>query len=111
MRGYNCLCTISQFTGSATNKTYAQLAANVKVMIAPASGDIVVLYPDIPIDKLFSFVIRTNTFTDILPASKISVTDGFGSEVTNGQTFIVKQVIQRNKIMGNFIIAGVCAKL
>lgn len=107
---YNCLITIRKVTGSADNKSFAALASGVKALITPASNEILALYPDLPAGQSYSFVINSDTITEIPAESEFTVTDNMTSELANSDVFTVLGLTRRNKVMRNFIYTGTCVK-
>lgn len=106
----NCLVTIKKVTGSADNKSFSTVSTGVKALILPASNEILALYPDLPAGQSYSFVINSDSITDIPAESELLVTDAMGSELTVNDSFSVLGVTRKNKVMRNIIHSGTCIK-
>lgn len=106
----NCLVTIKKVTGSASNKSFSNVATGVKALILPASNEILALYPDLPAGQSYSFVINSDSITDIPAESELLVIDAMGSELAVNDSFSVLGVTRKNKVMRNIIHSGTCIK-
>lgn len=106
----NCIVTIKKISGSADNKSYATLATGLKALLTPVSNEILALYPDLPAGQSYSFVINSDSLTELPAESELSVTDAMGSELAVGDIFSVLGISRKNKAMRNIIYSGTCIK-
>ena len=107
---YNCLITIKKVAGTAASKSFTTLATGIKALVTPASNEILALYPDLPAGQSYSFVINSDTVTDIPAESEFIVTDAMGSELAVNDSFTALGMTRKNKVMRNFVHIGTCVK-
>jgi hypothetical protein len=107
---YNSLVTIKKVSGTADNKNFVSIATAVKALIMPASNEILALYPDLPAGQSYSFVINSDSITEIPAESQFLVTDAMDSELAINDSFSVLGMTRKNKVMRNILHSGMCIK-
>lgn len=107
---HNVICTIKQFSGNEKNRSQANLATAVPVLLTPLSADYIALYPDLPVGGSYSFMLYHDSIT--IPAeSEFSITDAEVSEFTTSDKFVVKDLVQKFKVGGRVLHKGICIKV
>lgn len=107
---YNCLVTIKKISGSADNKSYTTLATGIKALILPASNEILALYPDLPSGQSYSYIINSDSLTELPAECELTITDSMTSELANNDSFTVLGLTRKNKVMRNILYSGTCIK-
>ncbi len=107
---YNCLITIKKISGSADNKSYTTLATGIRALILPVSNEILALYPDLPAGQSYTFMVNSDSLSELPSESELTVTDNMTSELANNDSFSVLGLTRKNKVMRNILYAGTCVK-
>jgi hypothetical protein len=105
---HNCLITIKQMTGSASSKALSQIGTSVKALILPVSNDILALYPNLPTGQAYSILLYSDL--NIKPEAEFVVSDALNQEITINSKFILSDNFRKNKVLGRYILNGVCIK-
>ncbi len=106
---YNCVVSLKAITGTASSKTQGTAVTGVRCYLLPASSDVMVMYPELPIGQSFSYLF-VNDSISVLPETELKITDAFSSELTVNDTFIVSGVAKKTKVAGQIILSGVCVR-
>ena len=106
---YNCIVKLTGMGGTSDDKKKQTAITDVRCYLTPASNDVLVMYPELPIGQSFSFLFVNDSIT-IEPETQIKVTDAFSSELTVNDTYIVSGVPKKNKIGGQIILSGVAVR-
>lgn len=105
----NCVVSLKTITGTADSKTQGTAVTGVRAFLAPASNEVLVMYPDLPIGQSFSFLFVGDA-TTVSPETEIKVTDAFDATLANNDIFIVSGVPKKNKVGGQVFLSGVCVR-
>lgn len=106
---YNCVVSLKSITGASSSKTQGTAVTGIRAYITPASNDVLVMYPELPVGQSFSYLF-VNDAIAVSPETEIKVTDAFSSELVVNDTFIVSGVAKKNKVGGQIILSGVCVR-
>lgn len=106
---YNCVVSLKSITGNADNKSQGTAVTAVRAYLTPATNDVLVIYPELPVGQTFSFLFVNDAIT-ISPETEIKVTDAFDTTLAINDIFIVSGVVKKNKIGGQVILSGVCVR-
>ena len=106
---YNCAVSLTSISGASSNKTQGTPTTLVRAYIAPASNEVLVMYPELPIGQSFTFNFVDDSIT-VVPETEIKITNAFSGELAVNQIFVVSGVPKKNKLAGQIFISGVCVR-
>lgn len=105
---HNCIIKIQRLTGDENNKTYQDLALNVRALIEPTSYEMAAMY-ETPVGQSFDFIIM-DQIDWVKPADKIIITDKETSPLNNNDELIVSGNALKSYVLGHIFNRGVAIK-
>jgi len=106
---YNCVVSLRSITGASNNKSQAAAVTGIRGLIIPASNEVLMMYPEIPVGQTFSYNFIDNGIT-ISPETEIKVTDAFNPELAINDIFIVSGVVRKSRIGCQILLSGICVR-
>lgn len=104
----NCIVKIQRLIGDENNKTYQDIAQDIRVLIEPTSTEMAAMY-DVPVGQSYDFVIM-DQIEDMRPADKIIITDKEISSLNVNDELIVSGNTMKSYVLGHLFNKGVAIK-
>lgn len=99
---------IRSFSGTTANRELTDLYEDVRCFISSARVEVAILYENVPLGKLFEFVIKNSDIDEIPAGAEITVTHPQQTGIDKDTIFIVNGQTQKQRTSGRFIITGTC---
>lgn len=110
MKTHNCTVDVYRLTGNQDSKTQVLVYEDVRVLIVPATNEMIAIYGDMPNGGLQSFLFK-NEVEGISPEDKLVVKNPHGVGAVAGDEYIVRGVTRDMTIMSQHLIEGVCVRV
>lgn len=107
---HNCIVTVNNLSGDEDDKGRTSTTTGVRATIIPASQETLALYPDMPVGQSYSVIINDNSLSTLSRQATLVVTAVESSQFAVNDTFEIKGIARKDKVMGNTIFSAVAVK-
>lgn len=107
---HNCIVTVNNLAGDEDDKSRSSAITGIRATIVPASQETLALYPDMPVGQSYSVSINDNALTSLSRQATLVVTAVEAGILAVNDTFEIKGISRKDKIMGNTIYSAVAVK-